>query len=131
MLALFKRFIAWLLAVFVEKVRKEEPKLMAMSITLPNIGPVPLSAFEQIGELLPLIIDGLKSNKSAEAIKSDLEAKLPEVTLAIAENILNVLFPGSGTLLEVLAWMVNNSSNNLMTQDQENAWFARFGAGNA
>ena len=138
MLALVKRVVAWLLTLLAGRVArtvakaneqaKKDPKSMpSLSLNLPNVGPIPLSAFEELGKLFPVVIDGLKANKSAQDIVTDLEASAPAIALSVAENVINVVFPGAGTLIQVLTWMIENSKTQ--TQEEVNAWMARFGAG--
>lgn len=104
---------------------------MDKSITIPGFGPLPLSTLEGLASFVPVVTDGLRQGKSATEIKADLEARAPAVLLSVAESVLSIAFPGGGALLAALAWMIENSQNGQMTQDQVNTWMDRFGAGNA
>jgi hypothetical protein len=101
----------------------------SLSITIPNLGTFPLSTLESLASLVPVVTKGIGAGKSAEEIKADLEAAAPQALLGFAESVLNVLVPGGGTVLEAVAWLVENNKNSQMTQAEQNAWMDRFGIG--
>lgn len=102
--------------------------LGGLSLTLPGLGTFPLSTLESLASLVPVVTRGIESGKGAQEIIADLEAAAPTAILGFAESVLDVLLPGSGTLLEAVAWLVENNKNSQMTQDEQNAWMARFNA---
>jgi hypothetical protein len=84
----------------------------APSITIPHLGTFPLSMLEDFAGLLPIVTKGIGAGKSAEQIKAELEAAAVPAVLKFAEAALNIVFPGSGTLLETVAWLVDNSQGS-------------------
>ena len=72
-----------------------------------------------IGRAIPGIHSDIKAGKSLVSIAADLE---PEA-LAIVEQIANVVFPGAGSVIGVLAYIVSKS--HPMTAEEEQAWFDR------
>jgi hypothetical protein len=79
------------------------------SITIPHLGTFPLSMLEDFAGLVPIITKGIGAGKSAQEIKTELETAAVPAVLQFAETALNIVFPGSGTLLEAVAWLVDNS----------------------
>ena len=69
----------------------------------------PLSTLDALAELWPLVTKGIAAGKSAVEVKADLEAAAPQAILSTAEGIINVIWPGSGTILEAIDWIVTNS----------------------
>ena len=72
-----------------------------------------------IGRAIPGIHADIKAGKPLLSIAADLE---PEV-LAIVEQIANVVFPGAGSIIGVLAYIVSKS--HPMTAEEQQAWFDR------
>ena len=103
--------------------------MSSLSLSIPGLGTFPLSTFDSLAKLIPVVTKGIADGKSAEQIKSDLEAAVGPALLGFAERALNVIYPGTGTLLEAVAWLVENNKNSQMTQDEQNAWMDRFGIG--
>ena len=71
---------------------------------------------QKLFTLLPTIMNDIQSGKTPQQSITDLEPTL----LPLAEQILNVLYPGAGTALELLAWAWAHQVP--MTQEQTNAW---------
>jgi hypothetical protein len=79
------------------------------AITIPHLGTFPLSMLEDFASLVPIVTKGIGAGKSAEAIKTELEAAAVPAVLEFSEAALNIVFPGAGTLLEAVAWLADNS----------------------
>jgi hypothetical protein len=99
-----------------------------LSLTIPDLGTFPLSTLDTLAALVPIVTKGIAGGKSPEDIKADLEAAAPAAFLAFAESVLNIVFPGAGTVLEAVAWLIENNKNSQMSQADLNAWMARFNA---
>ena len=82
------------------------------SITIPHLGTFPLSMLEDLASLVPIVTKGIGAGKTAEEIKTELEAAAVPAVLEFAEGALNIIFPGSGTLLEAVAWLADNSKGS-------------------
>lgn len=79
------------------------------SLTIPRVGTFPLSMLEDFASLVPIVTKGVGNGKSAQAIVAELRvAALPDV-LDFAETALNIAFPGAGTLLEAVAFLIANN----------------------
>lgn len=92
---------------------------------------VPVAALAPLADAMPHIINGLKANKTAEEIVGDLKANLGDVVVNTIAGVLSILFPGIGTgvgvIMKIILFMMEHTKP--MTQEQENAWFDRFGIG--
>lgn len=88
---------------------------------------VPVAALAPLADAMPHIVKGLNAGKTPEEIYADLKAHLGDTALDVVEGVLNVFFPGVGTIMKVIVFMVEHTVP--MTQEQENDWFSRFGAG--
>ncbi len=82
------------------------------SLTIPHLGTFPLSMLEDFGSLWPILKDGVAGGKSPDEIMTDLEVAAVPAVLAFAEFALNIILPGTGTLLEAIAWLVDNSKGS-------------------
>ena len=72
-----------------------------------------------IGKAVPVIHAGLKAGKSLPVILAELE---PDA-LAVVESIANIVFPGAGSAIGVLAYIIGKS--HPMTPEEQQAWFDR------
>ena len=72
-----------------------------------------------IGRSIPAIHAGVKEGKSLPVILAELE---PEA-LEVVETIANFVFPGAGSAIGVLAYIIGKS--HPMTPEEEQAWFER------
>lgn len=90
---------------------------MALSLTIPHLGMFPLSVLEDFSGLIPIVTKGIGGGKSAEEIKAELEAAAVPDALDFAETVLNLVFPGSGTGLEVIAWLISNSKGDVVVKE--------------
>lgn len=93
---MLRDFLAWL----VDWIWKRE-KATSATITIDGI-PFPVADFE--GAVLTLH-DGIKSGKSP----GEIAAALGPAALPIVETFANYLFPGAGTGIELISFVVNNS----------------------
>ena len=72
-----------------------------------------------IGKSVPQISAGVKAGKSLPVILAELE---PEA-LDVVETIANFVFPGAGSAIGVLAYVISKS--HPMTPEEERTWFER------
>ena len=92
------------------------------SVTIGGIA-VPASIFEDVANA---IIGGVKNGKTPE----DVIASLAPDALAVAELIAGALVPYGGAVIELLAFIYSKSIPfKSLSQEEQNAWFDRFGAG--
>jgi hypothetical protein len=112
-----------------EQIRKQKKvDVSNVSVNIPGLGPVPVETFTLIAtQIVPRVIAGLKSGHDAETILKTLKATAEPALLSTVEVLLNVAFPGAGTLLGILVWLVENSKP--LSQEDLNKWMDRFGAG--
>ena len=84
-----------------------------------------------LADAMPHIINGLKLGKTPEEIYADLKENMGSLAVNVIAAVLSILFPGLGTgigaLMKVILFMHQHSVP--MTQEEENKWFDRFGAG--
>lgn len=85
---------------------------------------IPLGDIESLASTVPTIIVGAIGGKSATEIITSIEPTL----LAVIEDIANLIYPGAGTAIEVIDWVI--SKIRPMTQDELNTWMDRFGIEN-
>lgn len=88
---------------------------------------VPVAALAPLADAMPHITKGLQAGKTPEEIYADLKAHMGETALDVIEGVLNVFFPGVGTVMKVIVFMFEHSVP--LSQEDENAWFARFSIG--
>lgn len=88
---------------------------------------VPVAALAPLAAAVPHIVNGIKAGKLPAEIYADLKANIGNEALDVIEGVLNIFFPGVGTLMKLIVFMVEHTVP--MTQPEENAWFERFGAG--
>ena len=86
-----------------------------------SIHGIPASGINQVIGAAPAILDGLLSGKSTEDIVTALEP----AAISTIEFIANFLFPGAGTIIEILVVLAANTKT--MTQEETNAWMNRSG----
>jgi hypothetical protein len=98
----------------------KEKRNVALSL---NIGgkPIPLADLEKMASLVPSVFSMIADGKHPEQIVAAIEPAL----LPIIESVANIVFPGSGTAIEVIAFLIANSKT--MTQEETNAWMDRAG----
>ena len=85
--------------------------------------PVPVDDAVSIGEAVANVIRGVGQKKTAEEIVKGMG---PDA-IALLEGVANLIFPGAGTAIEIVSFLVSNSKP--MTQEETNKWMDRFGAG--
>lgn len=92
---------------------------------------IPLASLAPLAAAFPIITDGLKKGHEPEHIVSNLKRELGHTAVNVIAAVLSILFPGIGTgigaLMKVIMFMMEHTVP--MTQEEENAWFNRFGAG--
>ena len=84
---------------------------------------IPADDIEALAATVPTIFVGVTVGKSAQQIIADIEPTL----LPVIEDIANMIYPGAGTAIEVISWVISNTKQ--MTQDEQNQWMDRFGIG--
>lgn len=83
--------------------------MTAPSITIPHLGTFPLSMLEDFAGLVPIVTKGIGDGKTVQQIKTELETAAVPAVLEFAETALNIVFPGTGSLLSAVAWLADNS----------------------
>ncbi len=84
---------------------------------------IPFKDFEKLGAAVPTVLFGIGAGRPAKDILSDIEPSL----LPIIEDIANVIFPGAGPAIAIIAFLIANARP--MTQEETNNWMDRLGAG--
>ena len=84
---------------------------------------IPADDIEALAATVPTIFVGVTAGKSAQQIIADIEPTL----LPVIEDIANMIYPGAGTAIEIISWVISNTKQ--MTQDEQNQWMDRFGIG--
>ena len=84
---------------------------------------IPADDIEALAATVPTIFVGVTAGKSAQQIIADIEPTL----LPVIEDIANMIYPGAGTAIEIISWIISNTKQ--MTQDEQNQWMDRFGIG--
>lgn len=89
--------------------RKEETKVEALAI--PIGGKVlPLSAIAPIANAIFSTIEaGVQGKKPSEQIVADVKAAIPAALIPVSETVLNILFPGAGSIEAAVVWILQNS----------------------
>lgn len=123
---LCKPVLAWAISL---AWKYEGPRMLSGSVTISG-HEVPLVTLATVaGVVVPALVRDLKSKKDAHQIVHDLEQEAGPVALAAAEAIANILYPGAGTIIEIVAYLLEHHHQVPFTQEEENRWMDRFGAG--
>jgi hypothetical protein len=72
------------------------------------MGPIPVEVLSVAAAALPHIVDGLKAGSKPEDIYETLKKSLAPDALELLEFGLNILFPGSGSVLALVVWAAEN-----------------------
>ena len=78
--------------------------------------PIPDTAIESLSKAVPVLVFGIGKKMPPSVIVSGIEP----IALDIIEQIANVIFPGAGTAIEIIAWLVENQVP--MDQQAVNKW---------
>jgi hypothetical protein len=118
------RFFAWLIEFVLKQKQAQEQEKPKVSQFI-NIGgkAVPLADIEKLFNAVPTALRDYAAGKSKEQIVTDLKPTL----IDIGEDVANIFFPGAGTAIEVVLFILSKARP--MTQEETNAWMDRFGSG--
>ncbi len=114
---MFSRAIASALAWLFSFLWKKEGKRMAAAISIGG-KVVPLEDIELIAAAIPTALRDYASGKSAKEIMADLAPTL----LSVSEDAANLICPGAGTAIGVIAYILNKS--HPMSQTEINEWMS-------
>ncbi len=89
--------------------QKEKPKVLSLSIPIGDKS-LPLSAIAPLAEaIFPKIEAGIKARKSPGQIVDDVKGAIPAALIPVSETILNIIFPGAGTIEAAVVWLIANA----------------------
>lgn len=89
--------------------KKEEAKVEALAIPIGGTA-LPLSAIAPLANAVFSTIEGgVQQKKSSEQIVADVKASIPASLIPVSEALLNVFFPGAGTIEAAVVWVIQNS----------------------
>jgi len=80
------------------------------------------TAVGALPKLLAAIQEAKQLGADHESLIGSIVTDIPEL-LPIIEKVANYIYPGAGTAIEVLAWVMHNSRP--MTPQEEALWFDR------